>query len=307
MSIKYESRTLEWTIIPSICNTSNHRIADGEAGSGKLKDISIQEYRHLTSLTNKDRWVCDYPDPSGTITIELSVSICIMLEKASKIGYLTGDRPKLFQEELYEFGSYISSFMPANGKYFIRLNEASPKDCKYGCGPMTKASEIVTALCTSLRAHRNFTSARHSNVKETLYLVPWRDDWNKYLEFRVFVNERRVTCLSQYIWHQYLGLSHSMIQIVSPRIIEYCNNIAAKHSLPSFVIDVIVVVKDPVMVPDMKIPVIDETTEYNIELVELNPFSAELSSGSALFHWLNDYDIMYGIDKSNVVVRYVVE
>lgn len=40
------------------------------------------------------------------------------------------------------------------------------------------------------------------------------------------------------------------------------------------------------------------------EFVEVNPFGAELSSGSALFNWIRDRDILYG-DGNEVEFRYV--
>lgn len=176
------------------------------------------------------------------------------------------------------------------------------KDGKYGCGPVTNSDEIITTLITSMRAHRNFATDVSCNISDALYLIPWRDDWNKYSEFRVFVNERKVTCLSQYIWHTAVGWNRKSIEIVAPRIIDFCNNIARDFYLSSFVIDAIVVVKDPKYNNDMLIPIIDSATEFDIELVEFNSFGAELSTSSALFHWLNDYDVMYESDE--VVVRY---
>lgn len=34
--------------------------------------------------------------------------------------------------------------------------------------------------------------------------------------------------------------------------------------------------------------------DFSVQIIELNPFGAHMSSGSALFNWKTDYDIMYG-------------
>jgi hypothetical protein len=39
--------------------------------------------------------------------------------------------------------------------------------------------------------------------------------------------------------------------------------------------------------------------------IEVNPFGSEYSSGSALFHWIQDHEILYE-NGENVTVRYVV-
>jgi len=34
--------------------------------------------------------------------------------------------------------------------------------------------------------------------------------------------------------------------------------------------------------------------DYSVQVIELNPFGSYMSSGSALFNWNQDYDILYG-------------
>ncbi|CAH6418994.1 Hypothetical protein HVR_LOCUS181 [uncultured virus] len=309
MNIIYQSRTESWVNQPKICNTNNHKVEDQEPGFERLEDISSDEYRRRLCQTNKNVWVKIFSDPEGTITIPLSISQCKILADASKIGFLTNERSTLFKEELDEIEFYISSSLKGSKivKWFIRLNEASPKDGRYGCGPLMSAKEMVTSLATSVRAHRAFLTSLELNQPNILYLVPWREDWNEFLEFRVFIHKRRVTCFSQYIWHRDLGWNASNIAVVAPRIIDYCDNsIIPKVDLESFVVDVTIVIPNPTIINENKIPVIIDDTSFSIEVVELNSFGAELASGAALFHWLNDYNIMYGTH-NNVVVRYISE
>lgn len=46
----------------------------------------------------------------------------------------------------------------------------------------------------------------------------------------------------------------------------------------------------------------DEINDF--ELVEFNSFGADFAPGSALFHWLNDKDILYG-NGDTITVRFI--
>ena len=288
MDIVYESKTEEWARQVGICNTNNHE-----------SEITFEEYAKVISETNKDKWVSVFPDPIGSITVQLTISMCEILAKAAEIGIVKNSRPKIFDEELDEIEKYIASYMDNSTgiKWFVRLNEASPKDGKYGNGPLMSAKEIVTSLVTSLRAYRGLMRSVDFNISEKLYIIPWRYDWNESCEFRVFVHERKVTALSQYVWMKDCGWNIDNMKIVAPKIVDYCTNLVIPKiiHIDSFVIDVIIVAKTSIITSD---------TEFQVELVELNSFGSNLASGSALFHWINDNDILYGRD-NKIVARYI--
>lgn len=45
-------------------------------------------------------------------------------------------------------------------------------------------------------------------------------------------------------------------------------------------------------------------SDFTCHVIELNPFGAAMSSGSALFHWLKDYRLLYGLlDLEKPVIR----
>ena len=295
MEIIYQPKTLEWATTPKICNTNNHRIENKEPNYHLLKDIDDKTYANLVSQTNKNIWVKNFPDPPNSIIINLTMNQCKILLEASKIGIITNRRSTIHKEELDEIEHHIHNHLPINfAKSFIRLNEASPKDGKYGCGPLLSAKEILISLTTSLRAYRSFRSAIELVHPETLYIIPWNDNWDETLEFRVFIHNKRLTCLSQYIWSKDLGWNYDTISNISPSIISFCNNdVIPKVQIDSFVVDIIIV-------PDN-----NDNSKYSIQVIELNSFGAELASGSALFHWLNDYDIMYGSHSNLIYVRYI--
>lgn len=306
MEIIYESVTAEWTSQPKICNTNNHKLEEHKHLTSMTEEISSDEYRDQLALTNKNIWSQYFPDPENTIRIPLSHTFCKILEEVSVVGYLKKDKPHIYEDELETIENYIKTFLPDSSvkRWFIRVNEASPKDGKYCAGPLLSAKDIVTSLSTSLRIHKAFNSLK-PGCDDILYLVPWNDAWHEELEFRVFVHQNKVTCFSQYVWHRHVGWNLDKIKLVAPKILEFCNSkVIHVFPLNSYVVDVIVIIKNIQMTESNKIPEISQDTEFDIQVIEFNSFGVELASGSALFHWINDFNIMYG-KTDNIVVRYV--
>ena len=334
--IIYEPKTTLWASIPKICNSNNHVKSDLTKllascdcynlndkdiqcycsncnnlnilnNLEKIKNISQEEYSWLVSLTNKSFWIKYFPDPCETIVIPLPIKYAKYIYEASIIGYIKGNRSHIFDDELEFVENYIDTFLPKNKNWFARLDSASPKDGKYGAGPLSTSNEIVTALATSMRVNKSLENAikKNSNGSQIeicdvpLYLLPWRNDWNENLEFRVFVHNKKVTSISQYVWHKDVGFTEDIMKVLTPKILDFCEYVINKFPLFDFVVDIIVVLQD-----NIEICGIDQNTNLNVELVEFNSFGAELASGSALFHWLNDYNLLYGYT-DNVYVRYI--
>lgn len=271
MHVEYQTVTEEWANTAGNCNTNNHGECDN--------------YREIYNLTNKNNWVKSFPDPEGSFIIPITVDHCKILVETGKVGFLNRRRPKIYDDELNDFEQYLSKYFK-NGNWFIRLNEASPKDGIYGAGPLTSTREITDSLITSKRAYRALLNGLESGKGDILYVVPFRFDWNEELEFRCFVYNKNTTAVSQYIWYRDCHLKNKIKDIV-PNIIKYLQeNVIYKFNQSSFVADVIA------------------TTQNNIELIEINSFGKELASGSALFHWLNDSDILYN-NNNTITVRYI--
>lgn len=119
-------------------------------------------------------------------------------------------------------------------------------------------------------------------------------------EFRCFVRNKKMTAISQYYcyhhWPALMDKDHVLKcrgkQLCKSKltnedvITEFHDKIKEHIPMPDYVIDVVIY-------PDM-----------SCHVIELNPFGAAMSSGSALFHWLKDYNLLYGnIGLSKPVIR----
>lgn len=225
----------------------------------------------------------------GSFTINLSQLEVKILYECTQSAVLSGTRPKAYAEEL----EAIENKFPIlnSHSYFARLDGCSSKDGINQEGPFTTSRQIIDSLIKSLRCAREFKWYFEDKTGCRLYLIPWQYKWKNWIEFRVFIYHGNVTVISQYVWSKNLGIAKYPLSQWAECIINFCENkiVPEMHVLTdrNWVIDVI----------------IDPSTS-NVELVELNSFGAELSSGSVLFEWIRDKDILYS-DGNTVEFRYV--
>merc|ERR1711920_946367 len=126
-----------------------------------------------------------------------------------------------------------------------------------------------------------------------IYLMPFDTTVTIERELRVFVNNDRVTAMSQY---DIFNLSSSFASKDDVELAEVAKLVVQFHDellLPrwkavggtcSYVMDVEYVADQARDGPPQ------------IRLIELNTFGAEMAAGSALFHWVHDHDTMYESD-----------
>jgi hypothetical protein len=285
-NIIYQSVSTEWVSkSPETCNTNNHFI----------ENFPIEQYDELIRKTYKSEWVKYFPDPPSTGTLELKPMELAYLREACLVGTVKGTIPAALREDLETIDAKITFHFknnPSIKKWFVRTSSCSPKDGVNGCGPFESSKpdasfKIIESLATSLRVYLGLKK----DGDHTIYLVPWRDDWDTSKEFRVYVYKRKITAISQYAWHTDVLLTELKLKQIIPKIIDFCHDAISKVPFEDCTIDVAALSTGT-------------GTDFVVELVEFNCFGKNLAAGSCCFHWLNDETIMYS-DGLNIVVRYV--
>lgn len=116
---------------------------------------------------------------------------------------------------------------------------------------------------------------------------------NPYTEFRVFINNNNMTCISQ----QATTLSNTLLAELSE-----------KELKTDYVLKIY-----NFWLNDIK-PKITHTNSYSIDLainnnkgyfIEINSFGKSYAAGSALFHWLDDEDKLYN-NNNTIYFRYAI-
>jgi hypothetical protein len=185
---------------------------------------------------------------------------------------------------------YHLDLVKINGGHFVRCENVSLKYGKHGCIQYTNIKQIFESMLTSPIGH----SPINVDIEElNIYLIQWTNI-NKFKEFRVFVHDNKITAISQQHFYQ----SNELLKVLSnddkSKIINewiiliqnyFNSNIKNNILLNSYCYD---------------FAILDNNKPY---FIEINPFGKEYSSGSALFHWLNDENKLYGID-DKIYFRY---
>ena len=201
--------------------------------------------------------------------------------------------------------------------YFVRLDDCSPKDTFVddvnGIGPFHNVSKIVQSIVTSKRCvqalqskyyilqkeirsshdhDHNTNNLKQEKVKEKcsyLWLILWRDDISEENEFRCFVRDGRLNAISQYLWFKNFDWfdnvdKQRLLVPIANKVQELIDNQLINVlplKLNDFVLDIHVTIKDE--------------SKFVVEIIELNSFGAQLAAGAGLFHWINDYNQLYGL------------
>ena len=179
-----------------------------------------------------------------------------------------------YQSIIKRWDEFIKNSYTEEEGYFVRLSSVSPKDSFYGTR-VWNATDIIKTLASSERCHTSFKTQE----KEYIILKKWdskfvdREKW----EFRVFVHNSKVTAISQYHWFTPFDWS-DMDNDKWLELLEKIKQFYEKHNkFADCGMDTYV----------------NESGE--VELVEFNSFGMELASGSALFEWDKDRDVLYGL------------
>lgn len=193
------------------------------------------------------------------------------------------------------------------GGYFCRLSTRSPKDSGTASvhgGKGTTLLERLDAKLAELRVRSGYETVElligsqriFSDISNhfeyrlpgassgclALSLREWQHNLPQDHEFRCFVHRRRVTAISQYACYYVFEALQDVrhCEAVRDAIIRFHDGgVGEAVPMDSFVMDVAVY-------PDL-----------SCKVIELNPFGAHLSCGSALFSWTLDSAILYGEDQ----------
>jgi hypothetical protein len=177
-------------------------------------------------------------------------------------------------------------------KTFIRADNVS---LKYGCHGIVSQNtlqSILESIITCPVGHSPLYQPHVEDKKEKplqLYVLKWRTIMPRN-EFRVFVYQNHITAISQqHLYSQFDYQEEELVKMGEMIVKYFQDEIQNKFEhLGSYVMDVAILYHDS---PNNDKP-------PNVYFIELNPFGAHYSSGSALFHWLDDHHILCATQKN---------
>lgn len=241
-------------------------------------------YLDVLSQTSAKYWIDNFKKEYHVINIDKKE--IRWLKEAERAGQVTGNFPNMYKDELDEFVEkykHLESVLKSR-KYFVRTEHVSLKYGCHKCGPYDSVQKIVESLVTSRSGHSPLSNIMY-NHDIKLYLIPYVNI-DSDQEFRVFIYNNKITAISQQnLYQPNLTLSKQSTDKQLTTISSWVNLIndyfnlnikGAITHIKSYILD---------------FAIIDNNIPYPIEL---NTFGHQYSSGSALFEWTRDHDILYG-------------
>lgn len=193
------------------------------------------------------------------------------------------DLEKISKKFIQEIDDVIQYFKKKNIiKFFVKLSGTSGKK-DHELVPLFDTHDIIKFI-----SHYTFKSEYKKIYNKTydinvhLIIMPWNDMFdNKKYEFRAFMYNNKLTCISQQVWfdsHQY---SKNELEHFKHIFLNFEN----KSILKNATIDLYI-------------------QNDKIHVIEYNPFGPYSASGSSLFNWITDYDKIHNTN-DNIFFRYL--
>lgn len=251
-----------------------------------LYKLRPDDYDNICKQNNTKYWIdLFHKDNYKLISITNKYHIN-WIKEAYNIGQITRNFSSLYLEDLEDL---CKEFVNFDKGYFIRTDHVSLKDGIHGVGPYNNIKSVIESICTCTTNH--YPIHKNDTILN-IYLMEWKV-FDKDNEFRVFVYKNYITAISlQFLYTKnklFSKKSNSEITILIKNINDFFNNnIKQKlYSMVNYTFD-LVLLKD---------------TFY---FIEPNSFGKDYSAGSALFHWVNDYDILLNENCNEIEFRYTI-
>lgn len=236
-----------------------------------------------------------------------STEMAKVLERVLRMTIKSGVSVALASSEGRDLTSHFQTVLDGLGltrqdKLFVRFGATSAKD-SWGTlaglptmkpPPLSpNASQILHWLLTSSRVagrllalSENFWTA---DPGEALVIERWSPALEARQEYRVFCNRGRVTAVCQNIWWEELENDQKYSTGFLDAILDLWKSVQPHISFDSCIMDIVMTHSEQT---------------WTAKIVEFNSFGAHLNTGSNLFHWVHDAEILEG-KTNHITVRFV--
>jgi hypothetical protein len=258
-----------------------------------IDNIRPENYDEIITNVNTNKWI-DKFRKYKKIIINTKQDLYWM-KGAYEIGSKTKKFPHFYDDELEDMVTrYNNLYNFFDGtEYFVRTENVSLKEGIHGIGPYKDFKSVIQSIVTCRLGH----SPIYENTEEiVLYLCEFKKNLNRTREFRVFVNNNKITAISQQSLYESNDILESLNDTEKNVIIHKWINIINLY-FETNVKQKITHINSYVM----DFAILDDDTPY---FIELNTFGKEYASGSALFGWIQDYNILYGLSGDVIEFRY---
>ncbi|KAH7354631.1 hypothetical protein BKA65DRAFT_581025 [Rhexocercosporidium sp. MPI-PUGE-AT-0058] len=171
--------------------------------------------------------------------------------------------------------------VPAEG-FFVRVSNCSLKDADDGNQkPLYTIYDALIKIISSKRAVHSLLDLQSESdtVDHKIFFFPYFEDLDKLSEWRCFIYNGDIVAISQTRFYQnhHAGVKDEALRDLVRQARRLWRQIAPAFEFDSTILDLYADVRE---------------AGFQIKLIEMNPWGAHLGTGSLLFHWIDDADIL---------------
>ncbi|RAR04555.1 hypothetical protein DDE82_004512 [Stemphylium lycopersici] len=211
-------------------------------------------------------------------------------------------------------GKRLAALLDGERKWFIRLDQMSPKDSPMGGKlPSSTLEDVVMKLCSSMRAYGCLVREKEDAEKQgremviRLALNRWDEGMDPAREFRVFVPPPAAAAVSR-------STNALIVENFKISAISQCfsleETVAKVEAGADTVLADIVAYAQKELSEDIVNMLLKHGLSFDValqqdgsvQLVEINPFGALSGCGACLFNWVLDGKVLYGLGEAQFAV-----
>lgn len=282
---------------------NRHALAPWIEETGYITPLYLHRREQERLPFNMGRWLnkavseCMLYAPTLVLRLDDTV-VKQLLEIAARCQYSV-EKAKKHTEELSRIAKNFPALPASQSGYFIRLSESSPKDVDDGdlLAVHTISEALQKLVCSkrSVQALLALHADGEATIDNQLYFFPYHSSLDHLNEWRCYIHNDQVVAISQSRFYQpqHEGVTDDSLRRMTLQVRQLWEGIRSELNFTSCVLDVYAEVHRP---------------EFETKLIEINPYHAHVGSGSLLFHWIDDSEILLDSTNKNnsTVVRLVL-
>ncbi|ORY71657.1 uncharacterized protein BCR38DRAFT_470566 [Pseudomassariella vexata] len=279
---------------------NHHSLAPWLENTGYLTPLFLYHRERALDEFNMGRWLSLHVEKhmlrSPLTVLNLSkIQLQELLALVAKTDYgktIPTDETSL-QSLSNEFS--LPSEIPRSG-FFVRMSHCSPKDADKGdLKPVFTISEALIKIISSKRTVQALLRllSAPDETDNKIYLFPYHAELDKLSEWRCYIHGNKVAAISQSRFYQpnYPDIPDDTLRRLVQQVKALWDDIGPTFSFNSCVLDVYAEVRK---------------LDFKTRLIEINPWGSHLGSGSLLFHWLDDAELLQPQESSTSTVLRLV-
>lgn len=177
-----------------------------------------------------------------------------------------------------------------SGSWFVRVERISLKTGIHGCGPYNNLKNVIRSIITSKVGHECI-SLSDDLERFRVYFLDWQEIKH---EFRVFVHQNTITAIS----NQHITEIDPWLQSQTHKQLNDNVTLTIHDFFSRKLKDKMALIVGPDYTMD--IALLEDGSVY---FIEPNCFGANYAAASALFHWIDDHDVLHDVGK--IELRFV--